>query len=74
MSDFREHTTRSGDVVPLLPAAPKSADALERFTVTFRALPGDPRPPAVRLRQLLKYAKRAQALANEGIADAPPGK
>ena len=68
MSDCREG-------VPLLPPAAGEAappDPLAEFTVRFRALPDDlGRAPAVRVRQLLRYALRQCRLKNLGFQDVP---
>jgi hypothetical protein len=43
-------------------------DILSEFVIRFRALK-DPRPAAVRVKAMLKYALRACALRNEGFVD-----
>jgi hypothetical protein len=45
--------------------------SLERFTLTFRALPSEI-PAAVGVRKFLKVALRSFGLVNGGFADGPP--
>jgi hypothetical protein len=45
-------------------------DSLERFTLTFRALPSEI-PARIRVRRFLKVALRAFGLVNEGFVDGP---
>jgi hypothetical protein len=49
------------------PIADKPKPRDEQFTLTLRALPGDLRPAAVRLRQLLKLALRGFKLRCESV-------
>jgi hypothetical protein len=60
--------------VPLLPRQPEpQRDSLQVFALAFRALPDElGRAPAIRVRQLLRYALRQCRLKNLGFVDGLP--